>query len=99
VSDVTLGTQIGNSVLEATLGRGGMGVVYLARDLALQRQVAVKLLAPELAADAGARARFQQEIKASVAIEHLPEERALRLAGRSRARSMPSTSRDSFTAM
>jgi serine/threonine-protein kinase len=47
-----------------------MGVVFLARDLALQRQVALKLLAPELTEDSAARSRFQREIKAAVAIEH-----------------------------
>jgi serine/threonine protein kinase len=70
VSELEAGKQIGNYVLEAKLGRGGMGVVFVARDLALQRHVALKLLAPELTQDAAARTRFQREIKAAVAIEH-----------------------------
>ncbi len=65
-----LGTQIGNFVLEAKLGQGGMGVVFVARDLALGRDVALKVLAPNLVDDARARSRFQREIKAAVAIEH-----------------------------
>ncbi len=68
--EAALGTQIGDYVLETRLGRGGMGVVYLARDLALQRTVALKLLARELTEDSTARSRFQREIKAAVAIEH-----------------------------
>src|SRR5258707_424097 len=47
-----------------------MGVVFEARDLALKRAVAVKVLSPKLLDDATARARFQEEIKAAVAIEH-----------------------------
>jgi serine/threonine protein kinase len=47
-----------------------MGVVYRATDLALDRLVAVKVLAPHLLDDAAARARFQREIQSAVAIEH-----------------------------
>jgi serine/threonine-protein kinase len=61
---------IGNYLLEQELGRGGMGVVYRARDLGLQRFVALKVLAPRLLQDAKARSRFQKEIEFAVAIEH-----------------------------
>ena len=47
-----------------------MGVVYRATDLALQRRVAVKVLAPQLLDNPTARARFQREIQSAVAIEH-----------------------------
>jgi serine/threonine protein kinase len=70
VSDPLLGSRIGNYRLDAELGHGGMGVVYRAEDLALTRPVALKLLAPRLLEDATARARFQQEIRNAVAIEH-----------------------------
>ena len=55
--------------IERELGRGGMAVVYLARDLKHERLVAVKVLRPELAAAVGAD-RFQQEIKIAANLNH-----------------------------
>jgi serine/threonine-protein kinase len=52
------------------LGAGGMGEVYLAEDLALERRVAFKFLAPHHAASAEARARFEREARAMAAISH-----------------------------
>jgi serine/threonine protein kinase len=52
------------------LGAGGMGAVYLARDPVLKRLVAVKVMAPTLAADAAARARFEREAQAVASISH-----------------------------
>ena len=52
------------------LGAGGMGAVYLARDPVLKRLVAVKVMAPALAADAEARARFEREAQAVASISH-----------------------------
>ena len=54
--------------IEAEIGRGGMGVVYRATDLALERPVALKLIAPELAADDGFRRRFLQESKLTASL-------------------------------
>lgn len=51
----------GRFSIERELGRGGMGIVYLARDVQLQRQVAIKLLAPSLAANPSMRQRFLRE--------------------------------------
>jgi hypothetical protein len=56
--------------IEAVAGRGGMGVVYRARDLALDRIVALKMIAPWLVEDEGARRRFLRESRLAAAIEH-----------------------------
>jgi tRNA A-37 threonylcarbamoyl transferase component Bud32/Tol biopolymer transport system component len=55
--------------LERQLGQGGMATVYLAADLKHDRQVAIKVLKPELAAVLGAE-RFVQEIKTTAALQH-----------------------------
>jgi YVTN family beta-propeller protein len=51
-------------------GRGGMGVVYRAIQLDLDRPVALKLIAPQLAEDAGFRERFVRESRAAASIDH-----------------------------
>jgi len=52
------------------LGQGGMGAIFLAKEPALKRLVAVKVLAPQLAADNNARQRFEREARAAAAISH-----------------------------
>ena len=56
--------------LDREVGRGGMGVVYLATDDQLQRQVAIKTLPPHLAADALIRDRFLREARTAGALSH-----------------------------
>ncbi len=60
----------GRYLVERELGRGGMGIVYLARDVALDRPVAIKLLPPELARSATFRARFLQEARTAARLAH-----------------------------
>ena len=52
------------------VGRGGMGIVFLARDLKLERLVAIKTLPPTLAADDVIRARFLREARTAAALNH-----------------------------
>ncbi|MBD0842942.1 serine/threonine-protein kinase [Streptomyces sp. TRM68416] len=65
-----VGKQIAGYRIEREIGRGGMAVVYRARDLRLERTVALKLLAPELARNDTFRRRFTHESRAAAAIDH-----------------------------
>ncbi|MFD6890109.1 serine/threonine-protein kinase [Streptomyces sp. NPDC059957] len=64
------GRRIAGYVVEAEIGRGGMAVVYRAHDVRLDRTVALKLLAPELARNDVFRQRFAHESKVAAAIDH-----------------------------
>jgi Protein kinase domain len=67
---VEIGSVIAGHRIERLVGRGGMGVVYAAVDVALDRPVALKLIAPELAADPAFRRRFMAESKIAASIDH-----------------------------
>src|SRR5437868_4883174 len=56
--------------LERKIGEGGMGAVYLAHDLQLDRKVAIKILASSLAHDAELVARFEREARFTASLEH-----------------------------
>ena len=60
----------GQFVIERMLGRGGMGVVYLARELRLDRHVAIKVLPPDLAVEPTVRERFLREARTAALLSH-----------------------------
>jgi tRNA A-37 threonylcarbamoyl transferase component Bud32 len=64
------GDQFGDYRIEDVAGRGGMGIVFRARQRRPDRTVAIKVIAPELAADRDFRARFEQESAMAAQIEH-----------------------------
>jgi tRNA A-37 threonylcarbamoyl transferase component Bud32 len=63
-------TLEGRYEITRLLGRGGMAVVFLAQDLVLERQVAIKVLPPDMTRDAQLVARFQQEAKTAAKLDH-----------------------------
>ncbi|WP_369387102.1 serine/threonine-protein kinase [Streptomyces sp. CG1] len=65
-----IGRQVASYLVESEIGRGGMAVVFRARDLRLDRTVALKLLAPELARNDTFRKRFIHESQVAAAIDH-----------------------------
>ena len=64
------GSDFGGYRIEGIAGKGGMGIVYRARDLALDRTVALKLISAELASDERFRQRFQREARLAASIRH-----------------------------
>src|SRR5882724_8806250 len=67
---LTPGTRLGSYEIIAPIGAGGMGEVYRARDLRLDRDVAIKVLPEQFAKDADALLRFEREAKAVAALSH-----------------------------
>jgi len=65
------GTRLGPYEIVAKLGEGGMGEVYRARDTRLDRDVAIKTLPDEFAADPERVARFEREARTLAALNHL----------------------------
>ncbi len=68
--DVEPGMNVGGYRVESLIGRGGMGVVYLAEHVALGRRVALKVVAPELVRDEAFRDRFLREARLAASLEH-----------------------------
>src|SRR5258708_39624293 len=60
----------GEYSLQRELGRGGMGVVYLARDVQLDRDVAIKVLPSQMARTAASRERFLREARTAAGLSH-----------------------------
>jgi serine/threonine protein kinase len=84
---ISAGTLLGAYEILSPLGAGGMGEVYLARDTRLNREVAVKVLSIELAADAAHLKRFENEASPSTRSASRAEPRllhAVRLDGEGR---------------
>src|SRR5580692_9715507 len=64
------GTKLGPYEVQASLGAGGMGEVYRARDTRLDRDVALKILHSEVAGDPDRRVRFEREAKTVAGLSH-----------------------------
>jgi len=67
---LTNGAEINHYRIISKIGEGGMGVVYLAKDTRLNRQVALKFLPPQLCHDEECRSRFKREAQAAAALKH-----------------------------
>jgi len=68
--DLLVGRSLGRFVITARLGKGGMGVVYRARDPELRRDVAIKVLPAEASRDPERRMRFLREARAAAGLSH-----------------------------
>src|SRR3954471_17171569 len=64
------GTRLGRYTIQSLIGRGGMGAVYRATDASLGRDVALKVLPPDVAADPARIERFRREARALAALNH-----------------------------
>jgi transcriptional regulator with XRE-family HTH domain len=70
MTELTPGTEIAGYRIESVIGRGGMGVVYSAIHLALDRAVALKVIRPELANEEDFRRRFERESRLAASLHH-----------------------------
>jgi eukaryotic-like serine/threonine-protein kinase len=67
---LTSGTKLGPNEIQSSLGAGGMGEVYRARDARLEPTVAVKILPMHLSDNPGAKQRFEREARAISSLSH-----------------------------
>jgi uncharacterized RDD family membrane protein YckC len=70
VADALVGSRLRHFEVKRLLGRGGMGAVYLGNDTSLERQVALKVLSPEIAHDPEVVVRFVREARAQARLRH-----------------------------
>ncbi len=70
ITPLPAGSVFAGYQVDAVLARGGMGIVYLATESRPRRRIALKLIAPALAADPAYRERFLREVDALAALEH-----------------------------
>ncbi|MFT3866316.1 MAG: protein kinase [Solirubrobacterales bacterium] len=70
MADLAVGDEVAGYRIDARLARGGMGVVYRATHLGLERPVALKVIARELAGDASFRERFLRESRLAARLDH-----------------------------
>src|SRR3954447_26319802 len=69
-AELAIGSEFAGYRLEAVAGRGGMGVVYRARNLITEQERALKVIAPNFSADEGFRERFKRESRLASRLEH-----------------------------
>jgi serine/threonine protein kinase len=69
-AQLAAGSEFDGFRIEQTLGHGGMGIVYLATEVRLDRLVALKVIRPELAGEESFRARFRSETLTAASVEH-----------------------------
>ena len=69
LEDTRVGTELAGYRIEGVIGRGGMSVVYLAEHARLERKVALKVLAPELAGSERFHDRFLRESKLAASLD------------------------------
>ena len=70
IVNINTGTKLGRYEIRSKIGEGGMGQIYLAEDVRLRRQIALKVLPADLAASPDRMRRFVQEAQAAAALNH-----------------------------
>src|SRR4051812_32492508 len=70
MAGLAVGSEVAGYRIEAVAGEGGMGIVYAATQLKLNRRVALKVIAPDLASQANFQERFKSESRLAASIDH-----------------------------